>query len=204
MTGPGRRRLTAAASREAAIEAARGLLMRDGPQSVTLQAVAQALGMTHGNVAYHFGSSAALRGALVEAMIAPFIRQAPEMAERFREERITAEDVVTSVFSAFAEGGLGLLFAWMVAQDEVARLDTIFAALRATGEALRDGEPGGDPTFRGRGNSLPALVASALGAALVGARLEDAIGVPRGTIEAQVAAQLTELRQPPARKARRS
>ncbi|MGB7405139.1 MAG: helix-turn-helix domain-containing protein, partial [Pacificimonas sp.] len=39
-----------------AIAAARKLLIAEGPEAVTLKAVAKALGMTHGNITHHFGS----------------------------------------------------------------------------------------------------------------------------------------------------
>jgi AcrR family transcriptional regulator len=45
-----RRRLSPEASRDAALEAARVLLVEQGPQAVTLKAVAGRIGRTHANL----------------------------------------------------------------------------------------------------------------------------------------------------------
>ena len=48
------RRLSPEASRMAALEAARSLLLEAGPQAVTLKAVAGRIGRTHANLLHHF------------------------------------------------------------------------------------------------------------------------------------------------------
>jgi AcrR family transcriptional regulator len=55
------KRLSPERSRIAAIEAARDLLIQDGPQAVTLKAVAARIGRTHANLLHHFGSAAGLQ-----------------------------------------------------------------------------------------------------------------------------------------------
>ncbi|HVZ69230.1 MAG TPA: helix-turn-helix domain-containing protein, partial [Rhizomicrobium sp.] len=52
-----RRRRSAVEAREEALASARKLLLRHGPEGVTLMAVADDLGMTHGNLIHHFGSA---------------------------------------------------------------------------------------------------------------------------------------------------
>ena len=59
-----RKRLSPEESRLAALEAARGLLIETGPQSVTLKAVAGRIDRTHANLLHHFGSAAGLQKAL--------------------------------------------------------------------------------------------------------------------------------------------
>ena len=59
-----RKRLSPEESRLAALEAARGLLIETGPQSVTLKAVGARIGRTHANLLHHFGSAAGLQKAL--------------------------------------------------------------------------------------------------------------------------------------------
>src|SRR3546814_18480682 len=75
-----RRRMTPQESRDAALEAARALLLESGPQAVTLKAVAARIGRTHANLLHHFGSAAGLQKALIERMagaITSTIRAAP-------------------------------------------------------------------------------------------------------------------------------
>jgi AcrR family transcriptional regulator len=50
----------------AALEAARALLIEQGPQAVTLKAVAARIGRTHANLLHHFGSPPGLQKALAE------------------------------------------------------------------------------------------------------------------------------------------
>ena len=64
------RRLTQFESRSAALRAARDLLVEDGPQAVTLKAVAARIGRTHANLLHHFGSAAGLQRALAEHLAA--------------------------------------------------------------------------------------------------------------------------------------
>ena len=52
-----RRRLSPEESREAALDAARALLVESGPQAVTLKAVAGRIGRTHSNLLHHLGSA---------------------------------------------------------------------------------------------------------------------------------------------------
>src|SRR3546814_9519811 len=60
--------MTPQESRDAALEAARALLLESGPQAVTLKAVAARIGRTHANLLHHFGSAAGLQKALIERM----------------------------------------------------------------------------------------------------------------------------------------
>ena len=59
-----RERLSPEQSRASALEAARRLLIEQGPQAVTLKAVAAEIGKTHANLLHHFGSAAGLQAAL--------------------------------------------------------------------------------------------------------------------------------------------
>ena len=75
--------MTAADSKDAAIAAARQLLIESGPQAVTLKAVAAKIGKSHANLLHHFGSAAGLQAALAVAMadrITTRIRDAVELA----------------------------------------------------------------------------------------------------------------------------
>ena len=63
-----RTRLSPAQSRAAALEAARAVLTEEGPQAVTLKAVAARMGRTHANLLHHFGSAGELRTELARSM----------------------------------------------------------------------------------------------------------------------------------------
>ncbi len=64
-----RKRLSPDESRAAALAAAYDILLADGPQAVTLKAVAGRIGRTHANLLHHFGSALELQKALA-AMLA--------------------------------------------------------------------------------------------------------------------------------------
>ena len=61
-----RKRLSPDESRAAALSAAHDILLADGPQAVTLKAVAAKVGRTHANLLHHFGSAAGLQKSLAE------------------------------------------------------------------------------------------------------------------------------------------
>ena len=60
-----RRRLSPEESRDAALDAARDLLLESGPQAVKLKAVSAKVGRTHANLLHHFGAAAGLQKALI-------------------------------------------------------------------------------------------------------------------------------------------
>ncbi len=190
-----RRRRLPEETRQLALAAARRLLLEQGPRAVTLQAVATALGMRHGTITHHFGSSAALHAALVEAMIAPFIAQAPEVATSLRMGVTEPAEIAARTFAAFDEGGLGMLVAWMVVTGELGRLAGLFAMIQQVVATLRAGEPPEtDRAARGAGVIVAGLISAALGAALVGGPVEQAAALPAGTLRTMAAAQLASLR----------
>src|SRR5213076_87641 len=101
-----RRRLSPEKSRSAALEAARKLLLAQGPQAVTLKAVAGEIGRTHANLLHHFGSAAGLQGDL-------------------------AKSIVDECFDAFGKEGAGALAAWMIITGNRDALNPILDSIRA-------------------------------------------------------------------------
>lgn len=91
------------------IRAARALLQADGPQAITLKAVAAEAGVTHGNVTYHFGTVAVLHTALITAIIEDITLATATAAAvaHLRQGEMSVRDVVDVVFDAFAVGGAG-------------------------------------------------------------------------------------------------
>ena len=79
-----RKRLNPEESRAAALEAARMLLLDQGPQAVTLKAVAAKIGQTHANLLHHFGSAAGLQAELARSIADRVTGTIAEAVERAR------------------------------------------------------------------------------------------------------------------------
>ena len=109
-----RRRLSPEESRSAAIDAARRLLLADGPQAVTLKAVAAEVGRTHANLLHHFGSAAGLQGALARSIADSVTSTIAQAVERARAGEADARDIVDGTFDVFDREGAGALAAWMI------------------------------------------------------------------------------------------
>ncbi|WP_335309013.1 TetR/AcrR family transcriptional regulator [Sphingomonas phyllosphaerae] len=162
------------ASRDAALEAARVLLVEQGPQAVTLKAVAGRIGRTHANLLHHFGSADGLQSALIQRMTALVVAPIRDAARRSRERKDPAE-LVDVVFDAFGANGAGALATWMILNGNQDALDPILTAVHDLVEELsreqRRDAPIKDETLQ--------LVLAALGDALLGAPMARALGLPR-------------------------
>ncbi|MBN8808386.1 MAG: TetR/AcrR family transcriptional regulator [Sphingomonas sp.] len=174
---PVRRRLSPEESREAALDAARDLLVELGPQAVTLKAVAARIGRTHANLLHHFGSAAGLQKALIERMagfITTTIREA--VIRQRASDDPNPREVVDLAFDAFDTGGAGALASWMILSGNEDALDPILQAIHDLVDDLSEGhskdeQPIEDETLE--------LVLMALGDALFGAPLTRALWLPR-------------------------
>ncbi|WP_235528191.1 TetR/AcrR family transcriptional regulator [Sphingomonas sp. Leaf231] len=170
-----RRRLSPAASRDAALEAARTLLVEQGPQAVTLKAVAARIGRTHANLLHHFGSAAGLQQALIERIAAHVVGTIREAVRRSRERKDPAE-LVDVVFDAFGRNGAGALASWMILNGNQDALDPILSAVHDLVEDLSREEQRPDAPIR---DETLQLVLAALGDALLGGPMARALGLPR-------------------------
>lgn len=170
-----RRRLTPEASRDAALEAARALLVEAGPQAVTLKAVAARVGRTHANLLHHFGSADGLQKALIERMATHVVGTIRETVRRSRENRDPAE-LVDVVFDAFGTNGAGALASWMILNGNHDALDPILRAIHDLVEDLSHEEHRPDAPIK---DETLQLVLTALGDALLGAPMARALGLPR-------------------------
>lgn len=170
-----RRRWSPEESRAAALDAARALLVEEGPQAVTLKAVAARIGRTHANLLHHFGSAAGLQKALIVSMGAHVVGSLRGAVARSLAAEDPAE-VVDLVFDAFDRNGGGALASWMILTGNQDALDPLLTAIRdlvteLDAEQARDERPLADETLH--------LVLMALGDALLGAPLARALGLPR-------------------------
>jgi AcrR family transcriptional regulator len=170
-----RTRLSPEASRLAAIDAARTILIEEGPQALTLKAVAARIGRTHANLLHHFGSAAELHRALIEAMAEQITARIGAEVIRMRSGEVSARAVVDLTFDAFAHEGAGALASWMILSGNRDALTPVFEAIHRLVDEL------GDYNGRSLATTTLALVLSALGDALLGAPLADALGLPRST-----------------------
>lgn len=171
-----RNRLTQEESRSAAITAARELLLADGPQAVTLKAVAAKVGRTHANLLHHFGSAAGLQGALARSIADSVTSLIAEKVESARAGRTDARAIVDLVFDAFGKEGAGPLAAWMILTGNRDALDPILESIREVVAKLSVGHE----THHVAETTL-GLVLSAIGDALLGDAIAQSLGLDRDT-----------------------
>src|SRR5215213_10193038 len=126
-----RTRLSPEQSRSAALDAARQLLLTDGPQAVTLKAVAARIGRTHANLLHHFGSAAGLQGELARSIAESVTASIADAVERARSGELDARHIVDQTFDAFGREGAGALAAWMILTGNRDALHPILDSLRA-------------------------------------------------------------------------
>ena len=181
-----------AESRSAALEAARAILIEQGPQAVTLKAVAGRIGRTHANLLHHFGSAAGLQAALATTMADRITERIGIAVLKARAGELEPRVIVDLTFDAFDREGAGALASWMLLSGDRAALDPILAAIHRLVEKL--GSPEGRPV---RAMTL-ALVLSAMGDALLGAPMAAALELPRGTAREMAYAQLMRMAAAPA------
>ncbi len=153
---------------------ARARLLAGGPDSVTLKAVADDLGMTHANLIHHFGSAEGLQSALMGSMVADLSNALDTAIARLRTDEGAPLELVNAVFDAFAEGGAGKLAAWIVLKGDLSHLEPVRDAVNGLVHAIQDKL--GDPVNPSQ-NRLSAAVLfialSAFGEALIGPPLRD-------------------------------
>ena len=180
-----RERLTPAESRAAALEAARRLLIEQGPQAVTLKAVAAEIGKTHANLLHHFGSAAGLQSELARSMAVQVTASIAQTVELARQGQADAREIVDRTFDAFGRQGAGALAAWMILSGNRDALDPILESIHHLVDKLGRGHedrPVHETTLW--------LVLAALGDSLLGAAMADALGLPRDKARALAREQL--------------
>ena len=171
-----RKRLNSEESRSAALNAARLLLLEQGPHAVTLKAVAAKVGRTHANLLHHFGSAAGLQAELARLIADRVTDNIAESVGRARARETDAREVVDRTFDAFDREGAGALAAWMILSGNKDALDPILEALRKLVAQLRVGHEDHHV-----GETTLWIVLAALGDALLGAPIADALDLERDT-----------------------
>ena len=182
-----RTRLSSGASRSAAIDAARALLIADGPQAVTLKAVAARVGKSHANVLHHFGSAAGLQAALAENIAQRVTQDIAETVRKTRAGEADPREIVNRTFDAFDAQGAGALASWMILSGNTDALAPIMSAIHVLVDQLGEGH-GDQPVHE----LTLSLVLMALGDSLLGAPMAKALGLPRDTARELARRQLLD------------
>jgi AcrR family transcriptional regulator len=169
-----RKRLNSEESRSAALEAARMLLLAQGPQAVTLKAVAAKVGRTHANLLHHFGSAAGLQAELARSIADRVTGSIAEAVERARVGERDVREVVDGTFDAFDREGAGALAAWMILSGNRDALNPILDSIRALVSQLRVGHEEHHVP-----ESTLWLVLAALGDSLLGEPITSSLGLQR-------------------------
>ena len=175
-----RRRLSAQESRAAALEAARILLVEQGPQAVTLKAVAERVNRTHANLLHHFGSAAGLQLELADYLAAKICDDIARAAQFIRVSDGDPRRLVDLVFDTFGSGGGAALAAWMLSTGHKKALDPILAAMQELiNETLPPAASGAQALERRE--LTYSLVLMALGMAIMGEELAGSLAVADDT-----------------------
>lgn len=167
-----RRRLSPEESRSAALEAARELLLSDGPSAVTLKAVASRIGRTHANLLHHFGSAAGLQAELARSIADSVVSSIAEAVEKARAGETDARVIVDQTFDVFGREGAGALAAWMILTGNRDALNPILDSIRGLVAKLSVGHDAHQVA-----ETTLSLCLSALGNALLGPPFAEALGV---------------------------
>jgi AcrR family transcriptional regulator len=180
-----RRRLSPEESRSAALEAARELLLSDGPSAVTLKAVAGRIGRTHANLLHHFGSAAGLQAELARSIADSVTASIADAVEMARAGQTDARVIVDQTFDAFGREGAGALAAWMILTGNRDALNPILDSIRGLVAQLSVGHE-----EQHVADSTLSLELNALGDALLGGAIASALGLPSDRARELAAARL--------------
>ena len=170
-----RKRLTPELSRAGALEAARALLIEQGPQAVTLKGVGARIGKTHANLLHHFGSAAGLQAALAGEISRRVCASIAEAVQRARAHEADPIEIVDRVFDAFGKEGAGALAAWMILSGNRDALNPVLDAIHQLVDQLRAGHedrPVAETTLW--------IVLVAMGDSLLGEEMAQSLGLDRG------------------------
>ena len=185
-----RRRRTPDEARLEALASARRLLLDRGPERVTLKAVADDLGMSHGNLIHHFGSAEALQSALMTAMVRDLAEALERAVVQARSDKGAPRAVVDIVFDAFDQGGAGQLAAWIGLSRDPAHLDPVREAVGDLILAVREKVTAeGEEAPRHIASALLMITLCAFGDAVIGSTLRDVLGRDREAVR-RIAARL--------------
>jgi AcrR family transcriptional regulator len=186
-------RRTPEEARTLALTSARRLLLAEGPDAITLQAVAGDLGMSHTNLIHHFGSASGLQSELMRQMVSELTTTIESAVMRLRAGKGEVKDFVDIVFDAFDRGGAGRLAAWMALTGESMHLAPIGEVVRDYIDSVERAADGDDDAaaIHERVTSATLFVTvAALGDAIIGNELRKMVGRERDAVRKLMGALL--------------
>jgi AcrR family transcriptional regulator len=169
-----RRRRTPDEARAETLASARSLLLREGPDALTVQRVSAEVGMSHTNLLHHFGSALELQSALMGMMVSELTVALDKAVTHFRSDEGAVRALIDMVFDAFDKGGAGHLAAWIALSGKLDHLDPIKKAVQKLVRAVEEkftAEPG-DPHM-GVTSAVLFLALVAFGDSVIGGPLKD-------------------------------
>lgn len=169
-----RRRRTPEQAKLEALRSARAILLRKGPDAVTLQNVAADIGMSHSNLLHHFGTAGELQSALMAMMVRDLMEALDDAVEHLKSDAAAPRSLVDMVFDAFDKGGAGRLAAWMALTGTTQHLEPVASAIDSLVKAIEDkfALEGGDPHV-GVTSAVLFLGLMAFGDAVIGEQLKE-------------------------------
>lgn len=169
-----RRRRSADEARKEALASARKLLIERGPGAVTLQAVADDIGMTHTNLLHHFGSAGELQSELMSAMVRDLAAALMDAVAHLKSDAAAPRALVDIVFDAFDKGGAGTLAAWISLSGYIEYLEPVRSAVTELVKAIEEKfvNEKGDPHL-GVTSAVLFIALMAFGDSVIGAPLKD-------------------------------
>jgi AcrR family transcriptional regulator len=192
-----RQRRQPEAVRTAALESARKLLLAQGPDAITLKAVAHDLGMTHTNLIHHFGSAAELQSALMREMVRNLTDTLEAAVARFRAGAGDVREFVDIVFEAFDKGGAGRLAAWLMVSGNAKLFAPVGQVVRDYIAHVEQGaqvEPGEALEVHRRFTTTTLfVVTAAFGDAIIGDALRKMLERERGVVRTVVGDLLPQI-----------
>ncbi|HEX7034297.1 MAG TPA: TetR/AcrR family transcriptional regulator [Pseudomonadales bacterium] len=181
-----RRRRTPEQAREEILRAAETRLREHGLDGLNVVDVAAACGMSHATLLHHFGSTAGMRRALVEAMTDRLLR---DIIEALRcDPGPEPPELLRDLFEALSSGGHAKLLAWLsvggdALSDDLSPSEPVRALFAALVPTLAERLPPGPDRQRIAKRLIFLVATAAVGYGVAGDRLPRLLAMEAGEAE---------------------
>ena len=170
-----KKRFSTAEIRSVALQAAEAILIENGPQAVTLKAVAERIDRTHVNLLHHFGSATGLHEALAEYMAERHCTRIIQAITALNEGRCDVRQMVEELFDSNSEHGGMQLMTWLLLTGNQGKLDPVMQALKDHIDKLAESWGDGEHIV----NLAIITHLFAMGDAVIGESITRTFAVPR-------------------------